>query len=316
MKKIVIAPIFNDTHLVKLQIPNIIKSINPDYILYNEGMFPSGPESSTYVNDHFLRTYTLDGKRGFDYEELQDVISDAQKEYKDTKIMLNPMDYMSTDAPTNYYVGCKNFKDFGVEVEEGDLIFPYEGDVFHHEDDAQMIEEACIKLEPNQGLKTIWVDFIVNQYYAEEKTLKPFFKAEVGRQRRFVIKYGTASFYQDVLLNFMTQKYPMLEDLEMITYHYAWFRPGKYAEMRMHQLNRDHNYWSFFQEALKQIAAFNYKRIRIRPNPPLDPKLTHAWIRFCDFDHPEDIKSHSNYCEILDEEVVDRIIKEEKEFYG
>ncbi len=49
MKKIVIAPIFNDTHLVKLQIPNIIKSINPDYILYNEGMFPTGPESTTNV---------------------------------------------------------------------------------------------------------------------------------------------------------------------------------------------------------------------------------------------------------------------------
>ena len=73
MKKIVIAPIFNDTHLVKLQIPNIIKSINPDYILYNEGMFPSGPESTTNVDNDFVNKYTLDGKRGFDYEELQDV---------------------------------------------------------------------------------------------------------------------------------------------------------------------------------------------------------------------------------------------------
>ena len=83
MKKIVIAPVFNDTHLVKLQIPNIIKSINPDYILYNEGMFPSGPESTTNVDSDFVKNYTLDGKRGFDYKELQDVISDAQKEYKD-----------------------------------------------------------------------------------------------------------------------------------------------------------------------------------------------------------------------------------------
>jgi hypothetical protein len=205
MKKIVIAPIFNDTHLVKLQIPNIIKSINPDYILYNEGMFPSGPESTTNVDSDFVKNYTLDGKRGFDYKELQDVISDAQKEYKDTKIMLNPMEYTSLDAPTNYYHGCNNFSDFGVEVEEGDLIFPYEGDVFHHEDDADTIEEACNKLEPNQGLKTIWVDFIANQYYAEEKTLKPFFKAETGRQRRFVIKYGTADYYRDVLLNFMIE---------------------------------------------------------------------------------------------------------------
>ena len=58
MKKIVIAPIFNDTHLVKLQIPNIIKSINPDYILYNEGMFPSGPESTTNVDNNFVNKYS------------------------------------------------------------------------------------------------------------------------------------------------------------------------------------------------------------------------------------------------------------------
>ena len=42
------------------------------------------------------------------------------------------------------------------------------------------------------------------------------------------------------------QKYDMLEDLEMITYHYAWFRPGKYADMRLAQLNREHYYWNFF----------------------------------------------------------------------
>ena len=316
MKKIVIAPIFNDTHLVKLQIPNIIKSINPDYILYNEGMFPSGPESTTFVTNHFLQTYTLDGNRGFDYEELQDVISDAQKEYKDTKIMLNPMNYMSTDAPTNYYAGCKNFSDFKVEVEKGDLIFPYEGDVFYHKDDAELIEEACNKLEPNQGLKTIWVDFVANQYYAEENTLKPFFKAEVGRQRRFVIKYGTANFYKKVLLNFMTQNYPMLEDLEMLTYHYAWFRPGKYADMRLAQLNREHYYWNFFLSSISKVVEFKYKRIRIRPNPPLDSKLTHAWLRFCDFDHPEDIKSHPNYIEPLSNKLVDEIIKNGKEYYG
>lgn len=316
MKKIVIAPIFNDTHLVKLQIPNIIKSINPDYILYNEGMFPSGPESTTNVDSDFVKNYTLDGKRGFDYKELQDVISDAQKEYKDTKIMLNPMEYTSLDAPTNYYHGCNNFSDFGVEVEEGDLIFPYEGDVFHHEDDADTIEEACNKLEPNQGLKTIWVDFIANQYYAEEKTLKPFFKAETGRQRRFVIKYGTADYYRDVLLNFMTQKYDMLEDLEMITYHYAWFRPGKYADMRLAQLNRDPRYWNFFLSSISKVVEFKYKRIRVRPQPPLDPKLTHAWIRFCDFDHPEDIKSHPNFIEPLTEYQIDKILEESEDYYG
>mgnify|MGYP005745672493 FL=1 len=114
----------------------------------------------------------------------------------------------------------------------------------------------------------------------------------------------------------MTQKYDMLEDLEMITYHYAWFRPGRYAEMRLAQLNRNPEYWQFFLKSLARVPEFKYKRIRVRPNPPLDPNLTHAWIRFCDFDHPEDIKSHPNFIEPLTEYQIDKILDESKDYYG
>ena len=55
MKKVVIIPVFCEAHLVKFQIPNIIDTINPDYIIYHEGMFPRGPESSTSGNDNFLQ---------------------------------------------------------------------------------------------------------------------------------------------------------------------------------------------------------------------------------------------------------------------
>jgi hypothetical protein len=68
MKKIVIAPVFCETHLIKYQIPNIIDTINPDYIIYNEGMFPFGPEGNTQTDSNFVKNYTLDGHRGFDYE--------------------------------------------------------------------------------------------------------------------------------------------------------------------------------------------------------------------------------------------------------
>ena len=81
-KRIVIIPVFCDTHFIKYQIPNIIDTINPDVIIYNEGMFPVGPESCTAVNDKFLKKYTLNGggKRGFDYLELkQKLISSGYK---------------------------------------------------------------------------------------------------------------------------------------------------------------------------------------------------------------------------------------------
>ena len=53
MKKIVIVPVFCEAHLVRFQIPNIIDTIDPDVIIYNEGMFPAGPEGSTMVNEEF-----------------------------------------------------------------------------------------------------------------------------------------------------------------------------------------------------------------------------------------------------------------------
>jgi hypothetical protein len=86
--------------------------------------------------------------------------------------------------------------------------------------------------------------------------------------------------------------------------------------MRLAQLNRDPQYWNFFLSSIARVPQFKYKRIRVRPNPPLDPKLTHAWIRFCDFDHPEDIKSHPNYVEPLSDYLVDKIITQEEEHYG
>ena len=78
MKKIVIVPVFCEAHLVRFQIPNIIDTIDPDVIIYNEGMFPAGPESTTDMATDFKDKYTLDGKRGFDYLELKPLLARMQ----------------------------------------------------------------------------------------------------------------------------------------------------------------------------------------------------------------------------------------------
>ena len=44
-KKIVIMPCFGEGHLIDLQIQNLINTINPTHIIYNEGLFPRGPEN-------------------------------------------------------------------------------------------------------------------------------------------------------------------------------------------------------------------------------------------------------------------------------
>jgi hypothetical protein len=298
MKKIVILPTFGEVHLIKHQIPNIIDTINPDYIIYNEGMFPKGPESSTTVNDEFIKNYTLDGKRGFDYEELKEVIVEAQKKYPNTKIILNEMNYPDgLDAPNCYRLACSNFKELGIDVESGDYIFPYEGDVFHHEKDKNLIQGYLEQLTPNTGFKSNWIDFVENQFYCERSTLKPFLDQKEGRHRRIAICFGTWEFYEDVLLNFMTQKYPMLYPTDLLTYHYCWWRPGKYKQLRYDQLNRDKIYWENFDIGLEQIKRNTEDGITsdVVLRPDRADHLTHKWASFIEIEHPKHIKQHPNF---------------------
>ena len=123
-KKIVIIPTFCDAHIIKYQIPNIIETINPDYIIYNEGRFPAGPESNTNVTAEFLKEYTLDGWRGFDFEELTQIIEENQKKYSDTTIILNKMNYPveTTSAIDCFTLACTNFKELGIDIERYKLL--------------------------------------------------------------------------------------------------------------------------------------------------------------------------------------------------
>ena len=63
-KKIVIIPTFCESHLIKCQIPNIIDTIDPDYIVYNEGMFPNGTEGNKQLTKEWL------DKFGFPYKSI------------------------------------------------------------------------------------------------------------------------------------------------------------------------------------------------------------------------------------------------------
>ena len=298
-KKIVIMPVFCEAHLVKYQIQNIVDTINPDFIIYNEGMFPSGPESTTQVSEKFKSEFTLDGNRGFDYEEMKEIIHENQKKNSGVEIILNEIKYPDNmhHAPDCYIHACSNFSELGIDIEEGDYIFPFEGDVFHHEDSKDEIQGYLEQLEPNTGFRSIWIDFMETQYYAEKKNLTPLHNnGEGGRSRRVCVRYGDMDFYKNVLSNFMTQQYPMLYPTELITYHYAWWRPGKYKELRFSQLNRHPQYWVDFNRGLEQIKEnrnFNTDDVVLRPSSPVDSKNRYA--AHVEIDHPKHIKEHPNY---------------------
>ena len=307
-KKIVIVPVFCESHLIKYQIPNIIDTIDPDIIIYNEGMFPRGPESNTNVDNSFIEKYTLDGIRGFDFIELEKIIKDAQEQYPNKKIILNKMDYNGLlGAPECYYKACSNFEELDIKIERGDYIFPLEGDVFHHENSRDELEGYMSQLDLDTGFKTNWIDFLETPDFCERSTLKPlklfsdsWAQACEGRHRKVCIRYGTSEFYKDVISNFMTQNYPMLYPTDLITYHYAWWRPDKFKELRYAQLNRPKEYWEFFEKAMKQIlhskqmqVSSNGRDVVIRSDRPAEQ--THRWASFIDIDHPKHVKQHPNF---------------------
>jgi len=287
MKKIVIIPTFCESHLVRHQIPNIIDTIDPDYIIYNEGMFPNGTEGNKTITKDWLEKYTLDGYRGFDYLELENIIRDAQIKYPNTKIILNKMTYASETTSTECFIAATtNFKDLDIDIQPGDFIFPFEADVFHHENSKDEIAGYMAQLTEDTGFRSKWIDFIENQYYIEKLIyLQP-------RSRRICIKFGTWDFYLSVLAKFMHEHdYNMLYPTDLITYHYCWWRPGKFKQLRYDQLQRDSQYWTFYDQQLSKVHEAKYNDIKVRYNRnDADPG---AYITFTSqFKHPTHIKNH------------------------
>lgn len=295
-KKIVIIPTFCESHLIKYQIPNIIDTIDPDYIIYNEGMFPNGTEGNKQLDKKWLDKYTLngEGKRGFDYNELKQIIEHYNKQYPDVEIILNEMEYTPGMSSTDCYTAaCTNWAELGIEINEGDFIFPYEGDVFHHEDSKTEIQGYLDQLKPDTGFRSNWIDFMENQYYVENSYYD-------GRRisRRIAICFGTMEWYLDVLSRFMTKAYEdydrgygILYPTDLTTFHYAWWRPGKFKELRCDQLQRDPYYWPHFTQQLSKANSGTEEMIKIRYNkPPSDPE---AYIKFTrEWNHPEIMKQH------------------------
>tara|TARA_B100000287_G_scaffold165740_2_gene156303 strand:- start:1356 stop:2282 length:927 start_codon:yes stop_codon:yes gene_type:complete len=306
MKKIVIIPIFCESHLVKYQIPNIIDTINPDVIIYNEGMFPSGTEGTKEINKEWIKKYTLngEGKRGFDYNELEEIIKNAQSIYPDVKIILNKMDYSDCVDKGKYdFVGTKcyvkansNFEELGVEVNEGDYIFPLEGDTFHHQDSKEEIENYLQQLKPNSGIKSIVVDFVQNQYYTEHINWQPPVldsSNPVVKCRRMCVRYGTYDFYHSVLSDFMAQKYNMLYPTDLVTFHYAWWRPNKFLQLRCDQLDRSDDYWDAYLNGMEKASEAKDDLVVVRPW--LADDNPRKYLIKIDIEHPKHIMNHPNY---------------------
>jgi hypothetical protein len=288
-KKIVIIPCFGEGHFTKLQIENLVNTINPDYIIFNEGLFPSGPENKGGIDVNFQTEFCYENTNlAWDTKLVQSSIKEAQELFPNIKIIWNQMNYETSDANICYVEAVSNFKELGIEINEGDIIFPLEGDVFFHENDIALLNEYLENLKPNEGLQAPYVDFMENQYYVEGTALNP----NTIHYRRIAIKFGTWDYYKSIVVNFMSQRYPLTVFPKYI-FHYAWWRPGKYKQLRVAQLRRDVEYHNNFLAGLELAKQCKDVNIVIRPNrSESDPN---RYICKIDIQHPKEIINHPNY---------------------
>jgi hypothetical protein len=291
MKKIVIIPCFAEAHFTELQIDNLVNNINPDIIIYNEGLFPTGPEGKGGVDNEFCTEFCYgDTNLAWDTLELQSKIQQAQLKYPNIRIIWNHMSYDDIQDPNQCYVAAvSNFDVFDIKIEPGDLIFPLEGDVFFHYDDVQLLNEYINGLDNDSGLQAPYLDFIENQYYVEGDSLD----ANKIHKRRIVIKFGTWEYYSSIVSNFTSQQYPQLQLFPRYIFHYAWWRPNKYKELRFKQLVRPKYYSDAMRAALQQATEAKLKQIVMRPDR--DERSLSRYIVHIDIDHPIEITKHTNY---------------------
>jgi len=295
-KRIVIIPNFGESHLIKCQIPNIVETLNPDIVIYNEGLFPTGPESRLVVTDEFRSKYCYkDTNLAWDTLETQQLIEEAKITYPNIKWIHNEMKFeKGMKASDAYTYAVSNFKELGIEVTIGDYIFPYEPDIFHLESDSNNITYILNQLKPNQGFTSIWLDFLETQHYIESCN-NPYEGRPNGR--KLAICFGDIEYYKHVVSQFESMNYSMLLQSDLITYHYNWFRFDKNKQLRFEQIVRDDvNYWKEFEEGLMRIR--NNSQINDHPTHTiLRPKRTNTtkFASYINIEHPNAIKMHNNY---------------------
>lgn len=295
-KRIVIIPNFGESHFIKCQIPNLVETINPDIVIYNEGLFPTGPESKTDINQSFRSKYCIENTNlAWDTLETQLLIFEANKKYHNTKWIYNEMKFNpNMNASEAYTYAVSNFNELGITVNPGDFIFPYEPDIFHLETDKDSISHLLNQLKEDEGFTSIWLDFLETQNYIE-KCNNPWLGYKKGR--KLAIRFGTMDFYKNVVSQFESQNYNLLYTTELVTYHYNWFRFDKNKELRFDQIVRQKSYWDSFRAALDEMR-YNTKMgikqdVVLRPNRgSSDPARFASYI---EIEHPNAIKLHPNY---------------------
>ena len=273
----------------------MIEVLNPDVILYSEGLFPSGPENRGHVDTEEFRKKWLfksTTQCGFDWLESQSIIYPYSEQ---RWVQMKGMWYSEADADVCFIRAITE----GYEFEVGDIIFPLEPDAFIYEGDADLINAEISKLKPGKGLSCRWVDFLETQHYTEAiNIVQP-------KYRRFCYCFDNMENYRKAMSGFTSQNYPALKKVDsFFVRHYPWFTPDPWKQLRHELIYRsDPNYWKAFDAGLDEIREYSERHVQtgmpanFMPTVVIRPSRSDEgrYAKFIDVPHPSAIMNHPNF---------------------
>lgn len=288
-KKIVITPYFNEAHLARYQIGNMCDYLEPDIYVISEGLFPLGPEGNNKNCDDIVKEYTLngEGKRSFDFMELETIVAGYQAKYPRIEFHIIKMDYTGLNTPSCFKKAYNGFKQV-VDPQPDDIIFPSEFDLFITKKQGQEILKLCNELKPNQGFNCTYMLFF--------ESPRIHWLAAKTDSRRIAYKYGNGlkwGNYDGVPGTSKMFWDDPLYDLKL--FHYKWIRPAEYWEFRKKQVHRFGAHHKRLEEAKKIIQTHRYNTTNI------DKKLKQLFReRFFlsnlkKEDHPKHFHEHESF---------------------
>lgn len=292
MNRIVIEPCFNELHMEKLHIKNMCDYFHPDIYIIAEGIFPTGPEDQmkSGAYETFAKNYTLngEGKRSFDFKELETEVQKCREEYPNIKFHLIEMDYPK-NQPTNetYYQLFTFFLNSSiVQIQPDDIILPSESDMFFTKEQADQCNKMILNLKPNEGFGSSYLNFFES----------PKVQKILRFGRKIAFKYGDGSFYKKIMEQFLWEhKYSkMLPIYDFRTFHYEWLKPEYYFNMRVEQVPRD---WSDQFIKAKDLIRSKPDNLAHRLNTEIHQRWTFelSVVPLRKEQHPKHIWDHESF---------------------
>jgi len=289
-KKIVIEPYFNEAHLARHHIGNLCEYLKPDVYVIAEGLFPAGPEvNKGTVPDHVIQQYTLngEGKRSFDFEELQKIVADYRKQYPHIEFYIVENDYTGLDVTECFGKAYTSFEQV-IKPEVDDIIFPSECDVFITEEQGKKILKLCETLEPNQAFCCTYLLFF--------ESPRIHWAAAMSDARRIAYRYGSGRLWGNYDGVPGTPSMYGLDPVHPLNlFHYKWIRPNRYWDFRKEQIVRNEEWERQIEKVRSIIKEHRHDVTNI--NNKLAPILQGRFYlsSLTAEDHPKHFREHESF---------------------